>query len=305
MIRIIMFDLGNTLIRESDRTPFPHVLSALGVLRNFVDDTGTAVPLCLVSNFPQQLPVPDRDLPQVFAEFLEILNAASLTEFFQPVDQRVTLSAHAGVAKPKPACFAKALERAGLNANLESCLFITEDQEHVARARDLGMRALRFGGHQIPSDPGSDFSDWAEGPLVIARSAFPGNAANLKLAVAGFLQATRGLSVLSVDARDGEFEVQANTHARLPAHAPESLRGVMVDVPVTVRMQITDEGHVAHVDGEVPKPEVVAEAALGVEALHSNGQIAGAGESPLGATHRIEVTPSGERVLRRKRYSAF
>jgi beta-phosphoglucomutase-like phosphatase (HAD superfamily) len=300
-----MFDLGDTLVRQSDKTLFPHVPSALRTLARFTDDAGGTLPLCLVSNFPQQLPVPAADLPQVFASFLHVLDEVGLTTFFQPVAQRVTISAHAGVAKPAAACFAKALERLGLDVRFDACFFITEEADHIAHVKRLGMRALQFGGHQTPSPAGTDFTDWALAPLLISRAGFPGNQDNLKAAVRDFLEATRNLTVSRVEGSGNRFEVVASARVPLPGNPLNQLTGVLVEVPVRVHVQLNERGKPIHVDGADASPDAIMEVARNVESLALTGQIAGVGESPLGPTHQIDITPKGERVLKRKRFTAF
>ena len=303
MIRVIMFDLGNTLVRESDRTLFPHVSTALTALSGFSTDLGDPVPLCLVSNFPAQLPVPPALLPQVFASFLQILDEAQLRSFFEPVVQRVTLSAHAGVAKPAAVCFTEALERLGLAVGFDACLFITEEAAHITNVRGFGMHALQFGGHQDPSPAGSDFTDWAEAPLLIARAAFPENHNNMKSAVRGFLEATHPLSVSSVKGAGNQFAATAAAHVPLPGNLSKALTGVLIDVPVQVQVQLDDRGKPIQVVGTEPSPADVSDVALNVESLVSSGQIAGLNESPLGPTYHIATNSKGERVLKRNRYT--
>ena len=247
MIRVIMFDLGNTLVRESDLTLFPHVPEALRTLGRFTDDAERKLPLCLVSNFPQKLPVPTAELPQVFASFLEILDKVGLTNFFQPVERCVTLSAHSGMAKPHAACFATALRRLGLATGFDSCFFITEEAEHVAHVRQLGMQALQFAGHQTPAPAGSDFTDWAEAPLRIARTGFPDNPDNLKWALRGFLEATRDLLVSNVEGSERHFDVQATTRVPLPGQPSGILNGVLFEVPIKLSVHLDDVGRVVDV----------------------------------------------------------
>ena len=40
MIRVLMLDLGNTLVRESDLSLFPHVLPALHAVEGFLTEDG-------------------------------------------------------------------------------------------------------------------------------------------------------------------------------------------------------------------------------------------------------------------------
>jgi hypothetical protein len=167
------------------------------------------------------------------------------------------------------------------------------------------MRTLQFGGHQVPSPAGTDFTDWAEAPLLIAHSGFPGNQENLKSAVRGFLEASRNLVVSSVEGAGNQFEAAAAARVPLPANSPAHLTGVLVEVPVRVNIQLDERGKPVRVDGADPNPADIAEVAMTVESLVSHGQIAGVGEAPMGPTHQIDINSKGERVLKRKRYTAI
>lgn len=89
-----------------------------------------------------------------FAEYLQILDKTYLRDFFEPVDERVTLSTHAGKLKPAAEVFKTALKRAGISGTLRQTLFITENTEHIRVCRDeLHMKTLQFG---------VDFTSWSD-----------------------------------------------------------------------------------------------------------------------------------------------
>src|SRR6266511_3395708 len=50
MIRVVMFDLGRTLVDET-RRPFPHVEDALAAIAEFKTEDGKPLQSCLVSDF--------------------------------------------------------------------------------------------------------------------------------------------------------------------------------------------------------------------------------------------------------------
>src|SRR4029434_4738494 len=91
---------------------------------------------CLVSNFtmPTQ-PVTNAKIAALSEEYLAILNRTGLRRFFEPVNERVTLSCHAGVTKPNAKIFQKALEPLAAWVPLQDCLLVTEDASHVDEAR--------------------------------------------------------------------------------------------------------------------------------------------------------------------------
>jgi hypothetical protein len=309
MIRVLMFDLGNTLVRESDLSLFPHVVPALRTIEGFLTEDGRPLERCVASNFPAQVPVPPPQAEQAFLEFVGLLEQVGLTGLFQPVERRVTISAQVGAAKPDRAFFEGALDRLGLPRALNTCLFITEDEVHITRATSLEMQTLRFGGHQSPPPTGADFSDWAEAPALVAARVTPGRSPNLIAAVRTYLETAHGLSVTAVapPAREGD-PFRAEAQARVPLSDPAlgSLSGIHVDLPVRPAVWVSASGHVTRVEGTAPSASDRGEATLHVLSLASSGQVDNLpGQSPLGATHRVEVDAQGRRSLKRQRFTAF
>ena len=101
----------------------------------------------------------------IFEQYLAILDTTGLRPFFEPVKRRVTLSAHAGVYKPRRQIFEKALQRLRTNATFAECLFVTEASDHIRAARDtLGMQVLQF----RPPTGELGFENWAQAPGLIA-----------------------------------------------------------------------------------------------------------------------------------------
>jgi FMN phosphatase YigB (HAD superfamily) len=158
MIRVLLLDLGETLVDAADR-PFPGVPEALAAVRKFKAANGKPLLCCLVSDFTMPHPRTAKAIDAAFKEYVKILDGVGLTRFFKPVGRRVTLSTHAGVFKPDRRVFETALRRARSGAGLSECLFITENKAHVKACRKLGMDALQFG---------KDFKNWADAPPLIA-----------------------------------------------------------------------------------------------------------------------------------------
>ena len=178
MVDVLLLDLGGTLVDGS--RPFAHVKEALGALRRFHGGSGAPLQLALVSDYLPADPPTPAGVKGRFAEYLALLDGFGLRRFFQPAGRHVTLSTHAGVAKPDRRVYELALQRLGSSASLRDCLSVTEDAGHVAACRALGMEALRFGG---------DFADWAEGPLLVRHRVDPTSAANTTLALGVWLAA--------------------------------------------------------------------------------------------------------------------
>src|SRR5262245_4716652 len=167
MIRVVMFELGKTLIDGNDH-PFPHVPEALTAIAALKTADGKPLRSCLVSDFDMPTPpVTAAKVTAIFNKYLMRLDGTGLRPFFEPVSKRVTLSTHAGVDKPDRRIFEKALQRLGADVRLNECLLITEEQEQVRVARnDLHMKALRF---RKPPSPEFDFEDWSKAPALIAE----------------------------------------------------------------------------------------------------------------------------------------
>src|SRR5262245_13140172 len=118
MIRVVMFDLGQTLVDEHQR-PFDHVREALTAIAGFRTSDSRPLSSCLVSDFTLVTPpVTPAKVRPVFQEYLAVLEATGLRQFFEPVDRRVTLSTHVGTNKPDRAVFTKALSRLHSRATL-------------------------------------------------------------------------------------------------------------------------------------------------------------------------------------------
>src|SRR5262249_10184253 len=115
MIRVLMLDLGETLIHNE--APMPHVPEALGALTQFETADGDPLLVCLISDFTMPAPPATKaKIDALFNEYLDILEHAGLKDFFEPVEQHVTLSTHAGVNKPDAKIFETAINRLGVTA---------------------------------------------------------------------------------------------------------------------------------------------------------------------------------------------
>jgi FMN phosphatase YigB (HAD superfamily) len=117
MIRVVLFDLGLTLVDSQDR-PFPHVKEALQAVRSFKTADGKPLGIGLVSDFDLPAPPPTKKkIDAIFDRYLAILDQTGLRPFFEPVRRHVTLSTHVGVYKPDRKIFEMALKRLGSKAS--------------------------------------------------------------------------------------------------------------------------------------------------------------------------------------------
>jgi hypothetical protein len=308
MIRILMLDVGNTLIREADQTLFPHVLSALETIQSFTTAAGGRLDRCLVSNFPPNLPVPAEQVAVVLQTFLSLL-PVSLAAHFEPADRLVTLSAHAGVALPDPRVFTKAIERFGVQAGLDECLFVTGEADHLSACRRVGMDTLRFGGHQSPPPPGSDFSDWLDAPGLIARRLDPVGRANLEAAVRGRLAIMDPqLEKVKVEPTPDPQALCVRAQRWVPLDDPTlgELNGVHVQLPVQFEFRLDAQGKPIAAGEASPSAADLAEAAEMVRGLRASGQVATpTGRAPGAPTHQVETDSQGRRYLKRKRFTQW
>ena len=280
MIRVVMFDLGETLV-DANRKPFPHAHEAVSAIVGFETADGKPLQSCLVSDFTMPSPPSSpAKVKKLFDDYLTILKSTGFADLFTPHDRRVTLSTHAGFRKPDKRVFETALKRLKSKAALSECLFITENATHISAAHAIGLTALRFGG---------DFTDWSTVPALVAALVAPQDAANQKAAIRVRLEAD-GFDLLSITP-----QILANRwHAVLVPGFDE----VEVPIPVDVKLTRDSRGAITAAQAETPSAEAVAEAKSFVRSLADNGQLSG-----LSASHEIVTTADGHRRLVRRGYA--
>ena len=157
MIRILMLDLGDTLV-DASHVALPGVHGALKTISSFKTASKDLLSRCIVSDYTLANPETDAEIARIFKEYVAMLTKAQLAGYFQPVKHHVTLSTHAGVYKPDRKVFEQALQRLGSAAKLDECLFITENEDHIKACQKLGMTTLHFG---------KDFTEWSKAPPLI------------------------------------------------------------------------------------------------------------------------------------------
>lgn len=299
-----MLDLGDTLVRGD--TVLPHVPEALGVLTRFETKSTTSLVLSLVSDYDMPTPPETpRKTRAIFNTYVAMLDKLQLKTFFEPVERRVTLSTHAGVLKPDPRIFKKAIQRLRLRIGLSECLFITENAEHVSRCRQMGMTALLF---DTAGSLKGDFSDWAEAPLLIASIVNPESAVNKKLALQLQLATTYDMQLVSI----GDPQTRRAIHGLAKKLFPISLkmRGgspETIEVPFTVNVEISldKQGRIRGVTTDQPTTEALEESAHFVATLEANNQIShGEGALKGSETHELKIDEKGRKFLTRKRFTA-
>jgi len=141
-MRVVLFDLGNTL--EHQGTLLPGALEVLGVVRAMRDAGGSQVALALASDF--DMPANPSRIPSIRRQYLEIIERLGIRPFFEPVEERVTLSTEVGVFKPDRRIFQAVIDKLGGGLRFADIIFVTENRAHVAAARQLGLTAVHFKG---------------------------------------------------------------------------------------------------------------------------------------------------------------
>ncbi len=85
MLRIVLFDLGATLVDEQ-RRPFPHVPEALAAIAALRTADGRPLRSGLVSDFDLPAPPPTAaKVRALFEQYLALLETTGLRPAFEPV----------------------------------------------------------------------------------------------------------------------------------------------------------------------------------------------------------------------------
>jgi hypothetical protein len=303
MIKLALFDLGETLIHGT--TPFPDVITALDAIAQLHTRSGGRLILGLVSDFlSAEPPVTEAKISAREQEYRKILVDAQLSEFFEPFSARVTLSTRAGVNKPDRRIFELAVERSGLEASLADCTFTTEDIGHLAKCKEYGMSAVRFGmGPEITPA----FSEWADAPALFADLLDPNDAHNRGVVTAAELSTRHNLFgfVPSTSVRSLEWRGQAKQLVELNDPKLGDLNGIYAELPTDVTVGFGKDRRVSKVAATPPGKDEVADAVNFVAGLAKAGKIRIAGRPAPEATHAVEEDHSGRKRLVRKGYSAY
>ena len=141
-LRLILFDLGDTLETGEQLRP-----GAMATLRG-IHQLGDGLHLALLSDVEQ--PVTADDETRIRGEYEALLGRLGIRSFFEPTARWITLSSEVGAHKPDQATFRRAMRKAGADVTFADVMFITENADHIRRARQLGMRAVQV---PVPGRP--------------------------------------------------------------------------------------------------------------------------------------------------------
>jgi FMN phosphatase YigB (HAD superfamily) len=135
-MKVVLLDLGNTLeytTQENKDVLMPGALDLLSAIQHLRDSNGEPPVLALVSNWVD---------PPV--EYYNLLQDLGIANFFKPFSKKVTLSNVVGIPKPDERIFRAAIDKIHKNIPYKNVIFITEDSDHIVKARKYGMAAIHF-----------------------------------------------------------------------------------------------------------------------------------------------------------------
>jgi FMN phosphatase YigB (HAD superfamily) len=141
MTRIVLFDLGDTLehndvLRED----------ALETLNRIQSMENTPI-LGLVSDFGKRdewgPPPSEEQIKRSQQDYYSILSDLQIDHFFDPLDQKVTLSTEVDNTKSEDIqkFFHTAIKKLS-NTSLNEIIFITENIDHIRSANALGVKTI-------------------------------------------------------------------------------------------------------------------------------------------------------------------
>jgi hypothetical protein len=299
MIRLLLFEFEDTLIDDHGKA-FPHVVEALKTMKGFETAKGERPAMCLVSAAPSSEPA---NTARAFNQLVSRVEMLGLRSFFEPVSQGVTLLEHAGAERIDQHIFEIAISRSGTGAAPDQSVFLSGDHDAGRSAKDSGFKTLVFGcdGAQ------TDFADWAEAPLLVAKILDSNGIKNVEAALRLYLAASENMDLVSLtsSADPDTFLGKVTAWHAITSEKLRDVSGVNVKLPAEIRVQLDPSGKVKTIDRAEPTPADKEEAAHFVESLITHGQIASESEvPPRGATHQINTDSEGRRFLVRKRFTA-
>ncbi|GAB3787477.1 hypothetical protein GCM10028818_52530 [Spirosoma horti] len=100
-----------------------------------------------------------------------------------------------------------------------------------------------------------------------------------------------------------KLEVQANKYEPVSV---DNIAPIYMPLPVTLQVTLDADNKIDKIDGGQPSGEAVADAKQFLQMLMANNQLDGLSEKPQpNATHQIALNEKGQRVIKRRRFSAY
>jgi FMN phosphatase YigB (HAD superfamily) len=146
-VKIVLFDLGNTLMNEDEDILLPGATETLSSIQQMKDTNNQPVILGLASNYG--LSNNEEVIKRAQEKYYWDLEKLGIVSFFEPLNQKVTLSIEVGVEKPKEEFFRAAVDKVSVSLSFDNVIFITENKEHVDAVRQFrpaAMNAIHFKG---------------------------------------------------------------------------------------------------------------------------------------------------------------
>jgi|SRR6476469_3652070 FMN phosphatase YigB (HAD superfamily) len=141
-MKIVIFDLGNTL--EHNDKLITGAFETLSNIQKMYDDKNQPVMLALISDFLQANS--QDEIKEIKEKYYKILDNLDIRPFFEPVNERVTLSTEIDVNKPEPRIFRYAIDKISKGLSFKEVIYITENKDHVIATNEMGINGIHFKG---------------------------------------------------------------------------------------------------------------------------------------------------------------
>ncbi|HKG89871.1 MAG TPA: hypothetical protein VKA95_16250 [Nitrososphaeraceae archaeon] len=142
---IVLFDLGGTLVDQDSLTLIEDAEKTLSAIREMRDSEGKPLVLALISDYGK-LNATSKEIEHSQNQYYDMLRGLGILTFFEPRDQRVTLSTEVNVEKPDEKIFRSAINKILENIPYKNVIYITELEDHIIAADKLGIIAIQFQG---------------------------------------------------------------------------------------------------------------------------------------------------------------
>lgn len=292
-VRVLIVETNYAILQKGHVVS--HAKTALEVLHRFETDRGEPLRIVLLNDsplLPRQGPDPASTIVEQLG-FTGVLPAPA---------QQVYVTKPSAQQVPPQSWFEDALRNAGEPVELDTLLFITGQADWAPVCHSYGVHVLLFS--PIP-EVRSDFSDWIEAPLVIARRYFPEQPANLETALRSYLATIHDMELVSMAFPAGLGPIHCTAKAWWPLedNTLGKLNGVCVQLPVQLSTELGERGSV-QTTVTPPEPDVLTEVTHYVTAMHARDEIQVESAPPKpGQTHVLEIDASGRRRLVRERFA--
>jgi FMN phosphatase YigB (HAD superfamily) len=147
---VVLFDLGNTLVKSSPNgyKLIPNSLRTVQDIGILTDHRGDHIIRALVidSHTKEEKPFLDTIRENRKNMIIDILNRTGLQDEFNPLDIHMTLSSEIGFTKSEDLerFINIALKKTNIETELENVILVTEEKDHVTKAKSLGLKTIHL-----------------------------------------------------------------------------------------------------------------------------------------------------------------